>query len=146
MAFRLGRVGNLVLVRWERVEEPDVTAFVDGLRAAQGELGDRRPFVAGIVPEHAEAPPHRVRQLMAERTVEALHHTERAFAVLEGSSVRSMLHRLVVTAAFAFAGHRDRLTVCRSLDDVIGQLGRELHATRSDVHATAARLFRSEGG
>jgi hypothetical protein len=97
----------------------------------------RRPTARDERPFGESRPPGADSLAPPRGDVEGIH------SIIEGSSVRAIAKRLAFEAIVSVTAHRRRSFVWRSLDELIMRLGpAAIEASRTDVHATAARLFR----
>jgi hypothetical protein len=143
MSYRSARVGRLVLIRWLRPDESDIEPVLAELRRARAELDGRPPIIVAIMPDDSDTPSLATGRAMASRLDDTFEIVEGIHSIIEGSSVRAIAKRLAFEAIVSVTAHRRRSFVWRSLDELIMRLGpAAIEASRTDVHATAARLFR----
>jgi hypothetical protein len=104
-----------------------------------------RPVIfVSVISERSEPPDADARKKMTARLDELFDYVDTGFAVVEGTSVGSVLKRTLARTMMTLSRRRTRLRVVASFDELFDQIGDDVHATRADVIATAAELARAE--
>ncbi|HMJ16016.1 MAG TPA: hypothetical protein VK524_31585 [Polyangiaceae bacterium] len=108
MAYALGLVHNVFIVRWIQPAAGDAKKILKALRAARDSCSGPIVYLA-VLPEDCTAPEESTRKEISDGIPVVLEYCSSIHMVLEGSSMKRATMRAIAAGMFLLTGKRGRV-------------------------------------